>query len=48
MGHSRPLFLDFVKQLTVNKSWRLLDSNPGPLVLEATALSTIPETATRK
>ena len=35
----------FYKQLTVNmfnKSCRWLDSNPGPLILEATALSTAP------
>ena len=51
MGHSRPLFLYFRlfnTQLTVNKCsikiifWRLLDSNYGPLVSEATALPTEP------
>ena len=47
MGHSRPLFLHFrlsYKLLTlnnVNKSFLRLDSNPGPLVSEATALSTV-------
>ena len=49
MGHSRPLFLYFrlfYKQITVNmfnKSSRWLDSNPGPLVLEANTLSTVPQ-----
>ena len=49
MGHFQPLFLYFClfyKQLTVtrlNKSCRWLDSNPGPLVSEATALSTVPQ-----
>ena len=49
MGLSRPLFLYFrifYKQLTVNmfiKSCRWSDSNPAPLVSEATALSTAPQ-----
>ena len=49
MGHSRPLFLYFVFsiQLTVHivqyKFCRRLDSNHGPLVLEATALPTEPQ-----
>ena len=49
MGHSRPLFLYFVFsiQLTVHivqyKFCRQLDSNHGPLVLEATALPTEPQ-----
>ena len=40
------LFRLFYKQLTVysfNKSCRWLDSNPGPLVAEATALPTVPQ-----
>ena len=39
------IFVFFYKQLTVNKinkSCRWLDSNTGPLVLEATALPTAP------
>ena len=49
MDHSLPLFYFFClfyKQLTVNmfnKSCRWMDSNPGPLVSEATTLSTVPQ-----
>ena len=50
MGHSQPLFLYFHlfnTQLTLNKCsinfWRRLDSNRGPLVLEATTLPTEPQ-----
>ena len=48
MGHSRPLFVFlFSLQSTVNsvqyKFCRWLDSNCGPLVLEATALPTEPQ-----
>ena len=49
--HSRPLFHNFRlfhKQLSVSKclftkSYRFLDSNLGPLVWEASALSTVPQ-----
>ena len=50
MGHSRPLFLLFSSFLQTvnmkywfNKSCRWLDSNPGPLISEATALPTAPQ-----
>ena len=52
MGHSRSLFFIFVfsihlticKQMFFIKSCRWLDSNRGPLELEATALTTEPQT----
>ena len=50
MGHFRPLFSLFSSFLQTvnrkhmfNKSCRWLDSNPGPLVSEATALPTAPQ-----
>ena len=54
MDHSLPLFYFFClfyKQLTVNmfnKSCRWMDSNKGPLVSEATTLSTVPQTLPQK
>ena len=47
LGHSRPLILYIrfsyrqLKRFLVNKCCRWLDSNPGPLVSDATKLSTV-------
>ena len=54
MGHSRTLFLYFClfyQKLTgnvFNKICKCLDSNPGALVSEATALSTVPKPLPQK
>ena len=42
-GHFFFIFRLFYKQLTVNKSCQRLDSNPGSLVSEVTALPTAPQ-----
>ena len=53
MGHSRYLFVYFSLFYTVNselkslrKNWWGLDSNPGPLVAEATSVKTVSQSIT--